>query len=109
MGKETKLRASVRKTHASGGLITQVDTNTEEICRASGFTTLASNTIFGAWRRRNLARLATIPRDHLKDIERACTDALSTADARVVDLDGVGHEPLTEQVTSKQRTGASRP
>ena len=82
---------SVRETHASAGLISEVDPNAEEVCWASGFTTLAANAIFGARGGSDLASLAAIPGDHLENIEGTGTHALSASDAGVVDLDGVGH------------------
>ena len=82
-----KTLKSVGQTHGTGGLITQVDPNAEEVGWASRLTTLATNAIFRARRRRNLASLAAIPRNHLKHIERTGTNALGATDAGVVDLD----------------------
>ena len=82
---------SVRQTHAAAGLITEVDPNAEEIGWAGCFTTLATDAIFGARRRSDLAGFAAVPRHHLQDVERAGTHTLGAADAGVVNLDGVGH------------------
>ena len=82
---------SVGETHAAAGLITQINPNAEEVGRASRFTALATDTVLCTWRGRDLAGLATIPGDHLENIEGACPHALGATDAGVVDLDGVGH------------------
>ena len=84
----------VRQAHASGGLITEINADAEEICWACSFTALATNTIFRAWRRCDLASLTAIPRHHFENIQRTGTNTLRAADAGVVDLDGVGHESL---------------
>ena len=41
------VRRSVRKTHASGGLIAKVDADAEEVRGAGGFASLAANTVLG--------------------------------------------------------------
>ena len=82
---------SVGETHAAAGLITQIHPNAEEVGGTSRFTALATDAVLCARRGRDLAGLATIPGDHLENIEGACPHALGAADAGVVDLDGVGH------------------
>ena len=101
MEQETNRRVSVREAHASGGLITQINANAEEISWARGFTALATNTVLSTGGGSDLTSLTAVPGHHFEYIERACTNTLCATDAGVVDLDGVGHDPVSEQVTSE--------
>ena len=107
MGYWTKKRTwrSVRQAHASGGLITEIDADAEEICWASGFTSLATNAIFRTGRGGDLTSFTAIPGHHFEYVQRTGTNTLGATDAGVVDLDGVGHESLWEQVTWYQSNG----
>ena len=90
---------SVGQAHASTGFVPEIDTNTEEVCGAGGFATLAAHAIFRSRRGGNLARLAAVPRHHFEDIEGTSTHTLCATDAGVVDLDGVGHVPVPMRMT----------
>ena len=101
---------SVGETHAAAGLITQIDPNAEEVCGTGRFTALATDAVFRTRRGCDLTSLATIPRHHLKHIERAGANALGATDAGVVDLDGVGHAlAITEPFRQGTRALAVRP
>lgn len=84
-------RGLIGQAHAAGCLVAQVDADTEKVCGASGFTTLATDAIFSAGGGGNLPSLATIPGNHLQHIQRAGAHTLGAANAGVVDLDAVGH------------------
>ena len=92
-GKKRSWR-SVRQTHASGGLITEINADAEEICWASGFTSLATYAIFRTGRGSYLTSFTAIPWHHFEHIQRTGTNTLGATDAGVVDLDGVGHKSL---------------
>ena len=94
-----RLLASVRQTHAAAGFVTEVDTDAEEISGASGFAALATHTILSTRRGGDLASLATVPRDHFKDVQGTSTHTLCATNAGVVDLDGVGHVPVPMRMT----------
>ena len=51
---------SVRQAHGSGGFITQVDADAEEISGAGGLTALAADAILGARGGGNLARFIKV-------------------------------------------------
>ena len=90
---------SVGQAHASTGFVPEIDTNTEEVCGAGGFAALTAHAILRTRRGGDLASLATVPRDHFKDVQGTSTHTLRTADAGVVDLDGVGHVPVPMRMT----------
>ena len=90
---------SVGQAHASTGLVPEIDTNTEEVCGASGFAALTTHTILCTRRGGDLASLATVPRDHFEDVQGTSTHTLCATDAGVVDLDGVGHVPVPMRMT----------
>ncbi len=90
---------SVGQAHASTGLVPEIDTNTEEICGASGFAALTAHAILRTRGGGDLASLATVPRDHFEDVQGASTHTLRTTDAGVVNLDGVGHVPVPMRMT----------
>ena len=90
---------SVGQAHTSTGLVPEIDTNAEEICRAGGFAALTTNTILSTRRGSDLASLATVPRDHFKDVQGTSTHTLCATNAGVVDLDGVGHVPVPMRMT----------
>ncbi len=100
---------SVSQTHGTGGFITQVDPDAEEVGGAGGFATLAADAVFGAGGRSDLARFTAIPGHHLEHIEGAGTDTLGAADAGVVNLDGVGHVPGANEVLAQTYPCRSSP
>ena len=81
----------VRKAKRARGLRAKVHADRQEIGRACRLAALAADAILDARRRCDLARTAPVPRDHLKNVSRACAHALRAADARVVDLHVVRH------------------
>jgi hypothetical protein len=86
-----KLEGLVRKTHAASGFRTQVHPNAQEIRRTSGFATLAAYAVFSPGGRSNLSSLAAIPGNHFQNVGGAGADALSAANAGVVNLDDMRH------------------
>jgi len=77
----------VSQSHTAGRFCSKIYADTEKIRRASSFAPLATHAILSPRRGSNLTRLATVPGNHLQDIQGASSDTLSASDTSVIDFD----------------------
>ena len=88
------------QTHTTCCFRTQINTNTQEICWTSTFTTLTTNTIFSSWCRCNLASFTTIPSHHFQYIRRTSSDTLCTTNASIIDFYSVRQKKIMKSFTN---------
>ncbi len=81
----------VSQTHTASGFCTQVNPDTQKVSRTGSFATLATYTVFSSRRGGYLSSFAAIPGNHFQNVSRASADALSAANAGIVDFDRMRH------------------